>query len=292
MGFRIGTDIGGTCTDSTVMDDSGSIHIGKDLTTYPDFSGGIFDSLSDATEGMNVDLGGLLENTDLFLHATSVGENALFEREGADTGLLTTAGFEETLHATRGGYGRWSGLPFEQVKDIIHSDKPDPLIPRTRIEGISERAYRDRIVEGMDDQEVLEAVDRLVDDGVESIAGCFLWSFSSPAHERRLKELLAEEYPDLYVTVSSDVSPTIGEYERTSTTVLNAYLGPTARQYLTTLRETLESYGFDGQLLLMFAHGGLVSQEDAIERPVGLMESGPVGGLLGSQSFVLLGGFG
>jgi len=283
MGYRIGTDIGGTCTDSTIMDESGRVTIGKDLTTYPDFSQGIFDSLRDATESMDVDLGELLADTELFLHATSVGENALFEREGAETGLLTTAGFEETLHATRGGYGRWSGLPYEQVKDIINSDKPEPLIPRNRIQGLSERAYRDRIVEDLDDDEVLSAIDSLVDDGVESIAGCLLWSFSSPEHERRIKELLAEHYPDLYVTVSSDVSPTMGEYERTSTTVLNAYLGPTAEDYLTNLRTTLSEYGFDGLLLLMFSHGGLVTREDAIERPVGLMESGPVGGLLGSQ---------
>jgi len=283
MGYRIGTDIGGTCTDSTIMDDSGRVTIGKDLTTYPDFSQGIFDSLADATEDMDVDLSGLLAETDLFLHATSVGENALFEREGAETGLLTTAGFEETLHATRGGYGRWSGLPFEQVKDIINSDKPDPLLPRTSIEGLSERAYRDQIVEELDDQEVLDAVDSLVEDGVESVAGCLLWSFSSPEHEQRIKDLLAEHYPDLYVTVSSDVSPTMGEYERTSTTVLNAYLGPTAEEYLTNLQSTLSEYGFDGLLLLMFSHGGLVTQQDAIERPVGLMESGPVGGLLGSQ---------
>lgn len=283
MGYRIGTDIGGTCTDSTIMDESGRVTIGKDLTTYPDFSQGIFDSLRDATESMDVNLEELLSDTELFLHATSVGENALFEREGADTGLLTTAGFEETLHATRGGYGRWSGLPYEQVKDIINSDKPEPLIPRNRIQGLSERSYRDRIVEDLDDDEVLSAIDGLVDDGVESIAACLLWSFSSPEHEQRIKQLLAEHYPDLYVTVSSDVSPTMGEYERTSTTVLNAYLGPTAEDYLTNLRATLSEYGFDGLLLLMFSHGGLVTREDAIERPVGLMESGPVGGLLGSQ---------
>jgi len=283
MGYRIGTDIGGTCTDSTIMDESGRVTIGKDLTTYPDFSRGIFDSLSDATEDMETGLEELLEETELFLHATSVGENALFEREGAETGLLTTAGFEETLHATRGGYGRWSGLPFEQVKDIINSDKPDPLIPRKRIRGLSERAYRDRVVEGLDDDQVLEAIETLVDDGVESVATCLLWSFSSPEHEQRVKELLEEHYPDVYATVSSDVSPTMGEYERTSTTVLNAYLGPTAEEYLTSLRSTLSEYGFDGLLLLMFSHGGLVTQQDAIERPVGLMESGPVGGLLGSQ---------
>ncbi|MEF8852428.1 MAG: hydantoinase/oxoprolinase family protein [Haloarculaceae archaeon] len=283
MGFRIGTDIGGTCTDSTVMDDSGSVYIGKDLTTYPDLSRGIFDSLSDATEGMDVGLRELLADTDLFLHATSVGENALFEREGADTGLVTTAGFEETLHATRGGYGRWSGLPFEEVKDIINSDKPEPLIPRTKVEGIGERAYRGEVLAELDDGEVLDAVDRLVDAGIDSLAACFLWSFASPEHEQRLKELVADRYPELYVSVSSDVSPTMGEYERTSTTVLNSYLGPTARRYLTTLRSTLSEYGFDGQLLLMFAHGGLVGRSDAVERPVGLIESGPVGGLLGSK---------
>jgi N-methylhydantoinase A len=283
MGYQIGTDIGGTCTDSTVMDDSGRVTIGKDLTTYPDFSGGIFDSLSDATADMAVSLEELLCETELFLHATSVGENALFEREGAETGLLTTAGFEETLHATRGGYGRWSGLPFEQVKDIINSDKPEPVIPRSNVEGLSERAYRDQVVEDLDDGEVLEAVESLIEGGAESISACLLWSFQSPEHERRIKDLLAEEYPDLYVSVSSDVSPTMGEYERTSTTVLNAYLGPTAEEYLTNLRATLTEYGFDGLLLLMFSHGGLVTREDAIERPVGLMESGPVGGLLGSQ---------
>lgn len=283
MGYRIGTDIGGTCTDSTVMDESGRVTIGKDLTTYPDFSQGIFDSLSDATADMAVSLEEVLEDTDLFLHATSVGENALFEREGAETGLLTTGGFEETLHATRGGYGRWSGLPFEQVKDIINSDKPEPLIPRTRVRGLSERAYRDRVVEDLDDEEVLAAVDEFVEDGVESVATCLLWSFRSPDHEQRVQELLAEHYPDLYVSVSSDVSPTMGEYERTSTTVLNAYLGPTAEEYLTSLQTTLTEYGFDGLLLLMFSHGGLVTRQDAIERPVGLMESGPVGGLLGSQ---------
>ena len=283
MKFRIGTDIGGTCTDSTVMTDSGEIYIGKDLTTYPDFSAGIFDSLADATAEMDVDLPELLANTELFLHATSVGENALFERDGAETGLLTTAGFEETLHATRGGYGRWSGLPFEEIKDVIHSEKPEPLIPTSRIEGLSERIYRDRTISELDDEEVLEAVDRLVDSGVEAVGCCLLWSFTSPEHEQRIRELIADEYPELFVTVSSDISPTMGEYERTATTVLNAFLGPTTEEYLTNLRSGLASRGFDGQLLMMFAHGGLVTREDAIERPIGLIESGPVAGLLGSQ---------
>ena len=289
MTYRIGTDIGGTCTDSTVMDEDGRVYVGKDLTTYPDFSGGIFDSLRDATAEMDVDLPELLSETSLFLHATSVGENALFEREGAETALLTTTGFEETLHATRGGYGRWSGLPFEQVKDVINADKPEPLVPMERIAGVDERAYRDAVVEPIDDDDVLDAVDELVggddDDAaaVDALATSFLWSFAAPEHEQRVKELVAERYPDLYVSVSSDVSPTIGEYERTATTVLNAYLGPATKRYLDSLTETLADYGFEGSTLLMFSHGGLVSTGDAVERPVGLVESGPVGGLLGSR---------
>jgi N-methylhydantoinase A len=283
MTYRIGTDIGGTCTDSTVMDEDGHVYIGKDLTTYPDFAEGIFNSIADATEDMDVGLSELLADTSLFLHATSVGENALFEREGAETALLTTAGFEETLHATRGGYGRWSGMPFEEVKDVINSEKPDPLIPMDRIAGLEERSYRDREIEPLDDEEVIEAIDGFVEDGVEAIAATLLWSFRSPDHERRIEELIEERHPEQYVSISSAVSPTMGEYERTATTVLNSYLGPTAEEYLASLRETLTEYGFDGTMLLMFAHGGLVSRGDAVERPVGLIESGPVGGLLGSR---------
>lgn len=283
MTYRIGTDIGGTCTDSAVMDDDGRVYIGKALTTYPDFSEGIFASLRDATEGMDVDLDDLIRETELFLHATSVGENALFERDGAETALLTTSGFEGTLHATRGGYGRYSGLPFEVAKDAIRSDKVDPLIPDDRIAGVDERVFRTETVADLDERAVLDAAEAFVEDGVESLAACFLWSFADPSHERRVKELLEDRYPDLYVSVSHEVSPTLGEYERTATTVLNAYLGPATETYLTNLGSTLDDLGFGGNLLLMFSHGGLVSGADAVERPVGLIESGPVGGLLGSR---------
>ncbi|WP_276259054.1 hydantoinase/oxoprolinase family protein [Haloglomus litoreum] len=283
MTYRVGTDIGGTCTDSAVMDDDGRVYIGKALTSYPDFSEGIFASLRDATSGMDVDLDGLVRETELFLHATSVGENALFERDGAETALLTTSGFEGTLHATRGGYGRYSGLPFEVAKDAIRSDKVDPLIPDDRIAGIDERVFRTETVADLDEAAVLEAVETFVEGGVEAVAACFLWSFAEPSHERRVQELLAERYPELYVSVSHEVSPTPGEYERTSTTVLNSYLGPATETYLTNLEAALDDLGFEGSLLLMFSHGGLVTGADAVERPVGLIESGPVGGLLGSR---------
>jgi N-methylhydantoinase A len=163
------------------------------------------------------------------------------------------------------------------------SDKPEPLIPMENIEGISERSYRDDIVEPLDEDAVVEAVDKFVENGVEALSCCFVWSFKSPDHEQRVKEILGERHPDLHVSISSEVSPSMGEYERTATTVLNSYLKPATKQYLESLREGLTQYGFEGSILLMFAHGGLVSREDTIERPIGLIESGPVSGTMGSR---------
>lgn len=283
MTYRIGTDVGGTCTDSAIMDESGRVVIGKDLTTYPDFSGGIFNSLQDATGKMDTGFDDLIQDTSLFLHATTVGENTLFEREGAETGLLTTKGFEETLHATRGGYGRWSGQSYEETKDVVMSNKVEPLIPMENISGLSERAYRDEVVEPLDESEVREAVDAFADQGMEAIACCFVWSFQSPEHERMVERVVQEEHPNIPVSISSDVSPAMGEYERTATTVLNSYLKPATEQYLESLREKLHETGFSGTMLLMFAHGGLVSREDAVDQPIGLIESGPVSGLIGSR---------
>lgn len=283
MPYRIATDIGGTCTDTSVMDENGQIFVGKSLSTYPNLAEGIFDSLEDVTEELDVDtVDELLGETSLFLHATTIGENALFERDGAKTGLITTEGFEETLHHTRGGYGRRSGLSYLEVKNQIKSEQPEPLVPMDRVEGVTERSYHDNVLLPMDEEAVRGSVDALVDQGVESIACCFLWSHRAPEHEQRVKEIIEAEHPDLYVTVSSDVAPYEGEYERTSTAAMNSYLGPAAEEYLDELQAQMDSRGFDGSMLLMFSHGGLVPRESAVDQPVGLVESGPVGGVMGS----------
>jgi N-methylhydantoinase A len=282
VSYKIGTDIGGTCTDSVVLDDDGQIYVGKDLSTYPDFSDGIFNSLADATAELDIGVEELIQETSLFFHATTVGENTLFERDGAKTGLITTKGFEETLSSTRGAYGRWAGLSSDEAKDLIHTDRPEPLVPMDRIEGISERAFRDKIIKPLDEDEVIDALDSFADD-LDAIACCFLWSSHSDEHELAVKRIIEEEYPELYVSISSEISPTMGEYERTSTTTINSYIGPTTEQYLDSLQAELTELGFDGTMLLMLSHGGVVSKESATEQPVGLIESGPVGGLLGSR---------
>jgi N-methylhydantoinase A len=282
MEFQIATDIGGTCTDSVVMDETGSVSVGKALTTYPDFSEGIFDSLADAVDE-ETSLEELLSEASFFFHATTVGENTIFERDGSETGLLTTEGFEETLHTMRGGYGRWSGLSQEEVKHQVQTEKPEPLIPQDHIVGVGERTYRSDVLKEPDEERLREVLDTFADEGVESVACAFLWSFATPENEQLVRDLVAEEYPELYVTASHEVSPSLGEYERTSTSVINSYLGPTAEQYLESLQDRLFEFGFDGTTLLMFSHGGLVTAEEAIDKPIGLIESGPVAGVLGSQ---------
>jgi N-methylhydantoinase A len=265
------------------MDDDGRIYVGKALSTYPEPASGIFDSLEDAIEDIAVDsVSELLQDTSLFLHATTMGENALFERDGADSGLITTEGFEETLHHTRGGYGMRAGLSYTEVKNQIKAEKPDPLVPQENIEGVKERAYHDNELLPLDEEAVRGAVDSLVGQGVESIACCFLWSHRSPEHEQRVKEIIEESHPELYVTISSDIAPYEGEYERTSTAAINSYIGPAVRDYLDNLKDHLGQRGFNGSMMLMFSHGGLVTRQSAVEKPIGLVESGPVGGLMGS----------
>ena len=283
MTFRVGVDVGGTCTDSAVMDDEGKLHIGKTLTSYPDFSEGIFESLNQVAETLGLGLDDLLADTSLFLHATTVGENVLLERKGSVTGLLTTRGFEDTLHAMRGGYGRWIGLPFEQAKDAIRAGKPEQLIPREAIQGIGERMYRNKVIRPVNETEVVAAVTALRSQGVSSLACCLLWSFARPDHEVEVAEIVNRHFPDLPVFLSHEISPTLGEYERTSTTVISAYIGPTLRHYLENLTSGLDARRFKGSFLLMCAHGGLVTPQTSIRQPVGVIESGPVAGLSGSR---------
>jgi len=281
--YTVATDIGGTCTDTAVMKSSGTIVQGKALTTYPDFSNGIFESLDDAVQKIDCSVEELLSDTKIFIHSTSVGDNTIFEKTGAKVGLLTTAGFEETIESTRGGYGRIVGRSHREIKDVVRSSKPEPLVDPDQVLGVKERTYQNETIKSPSSDEIKNAVNTLVDDGVESIACCFLWSPANPTNEQKAKSVINEVTKELPVSLSSDLSTETGEFERTSTTVLNAYLVPKISTYLENLREKLSERGFGGQLLLMFSHGGSVTVDEAINKPIGLIESGPVGGLIGSK---------
>ncbi|MGQ0567903.1 MAG: hydantoinase/oxoprolinase family protein, partial [Armatimonadota bacterium] len=199
-------------------------------------------------------------------------------------GIITTRGFEDTLFATRGGYGRWSGLTEEEKRNPVDTDKLPPIVPRALIQGIKERTdTHGEIMVGADEAEVEAAVAHLLDSGAEALGVSLLWSFRNPANEETVKRVVQRLKPGMFLTLSHEIAPIVGEYERTSTVALNARLGPVISRYLDTLRDRLRGQGFQGTLLVMQAYGGLLPFDAAATRPVGMIESGPVSGLVGSK---------
>jgi N-methylhydantoinase A len=283
--YVVGVDIGGTCTDCVVVDESGQVTLGKAFSTPPDFSGGILDALGVSAAEIGIDVADLLASTRLFLHSTTVAENAVVDGTLATAGVITSRGFEDTLVTMRGGYGRWSGLTEEGKRNPIETDKLPPVVPRSLVVGVRERTDAGGDVKTAPaEREVENAVDRLRDSGADAIGVCTLWSFVNPSSERLIAGVVRRRAPHLFLTLSHEIAPIVGEYERMSTVALNARLGPVMRGYLDNLRRKLAEAGFAGQLLVAQAYGGLLPVEEAAERPVGMIESGPVSGLVGSQS--------
>jgi N-methylhydantoinase A len=280
----VGIDVGGTCTDCVVVDDAGRVTLGKAVSTPPDFSKGIFDAVGVGAAELGCTTGELLADTRLFLHSTTVAENAVVDGTLARAGIVTSRGFEDSLFATRGGYGRWSGLTEEEKRNPIEQDKLPPIVERRLIEGIRERTdSRGRRHAVPEASEIEAAVLRLLEAGVEAIGVCLLWSFADPSAERAVAEVVRRLRPDVFLTLSHEIAPVVGEYERTSTVALNARLGPVVGLYLGTLARGLAEQGFGGTLLVAQAYGGLLPLEEAARRPVGMIESGPAAGLVGSK---------
>jgi N-methylhydantoinase A len=284
MAYVVGIDIGGTCTDCVVLDEQGRTTIGKAFSTPPDFSRGILDAVDVAAASLDVAGTDLLAETRLFLHSTTVAENAVVDGNLARAGLLTSQGFTSTLFATRGGYGRWSGLTEDEKRNPMETDKPVPLVPIDRVRGVRDRIdHRGVVLAAVDEAEIEAAVRDLLDRDIEALAISLLWSFVNRDNELKVLDVVRRVAPELFVTASHDIAPTSGEYERTSTVALNASLGPVVTRYLDNLVTGLRGRGFAGLMLVMQAYGGLLPLEQAVRRPVGMLESGPVSGLMGCK---------
>lgn len=283
MGYRIAVDIGGTFTDCVIVDDEGARTIAKSLTTPGRLEQGVLDAVTVGAEMVGCTPTELLERTDLFVHGTTQATNAMLTRNGARTGLLTTKGHEDTLVIGR-VYSKTAGLP---ERDVVHASrlaKPRPIVPPELVCGVTERIDRDGdVIVALDESEVAMAIDRLLAADVEAIAVSLLWSFVNDVHERRIKEILTERAPAVFATFSHEVAPVLGEYERTATTAVNAYIGPKVAGYLTQLESRLQNEGLPHPLLVMQASGGLTSVLDAAKRPIVTLDSGPTGGILGCQ---------
>jgi N-methylhydantoinase A len=283
--YMVATDVGGTCTDTVVFAAGEPSHLGKTLSTPPDYSVGVVDSIRSAADAMGLSLAELFARTSLFMHGSTVVDNTILTRDGARTGLITTRGFEDTLLVTRGAYGRWGGLTEDRIKHPVKTERAPPLVAPDCIVGVPERVdYKGTILQDLDEAAVEAALRFLLDDkGVQAVAVSFLWSFYNADNERKVKKLVERLAPDVYCTLSSEIAPLPGEYERSSTTVINAYAGRIANRYLTNLQGLLAKAGYGGPVMVMQGYGGLLPAAEAADRSIGMLECGPAAGVIGSR---------
>lgn len=282
MKYIVGVDIGGTFTDCVALDEQGTVTLGKALSTPDDFAVGAINALSDAAQNLGLAGDELLSATQLFFHACTVADNTLITRTGPKTGLLTTEGFGDTLLIMRGR--TTEGLTESEAFRASTQSKPDPIIPRSMIEQVDERIdYKGSVLIRLEAEEIVRAVKSLLERGVESIAVALLWSLANDSHERALADFIRKHYPSIYLSLSSEVAPYLGEYERTATTAFNAYVGPKIAAYLKRLRDVLKSKGLSREPLVMQAYGGVLGIDDTCKKAVGTIESGPAAGIVGSR---------
>jgi N-methylhydantoinase A len=278
----VGVDIGGTFTDLVLMDRDGTVGTSKAPTTPGRLEQGVLDALQVHAQSMRSDVNELLPRVAWFGHGTTQATNAMIERKGSATGLITTQGFGDTILIQR-LMGYTAGVPSRQLGHYSQHRYPDPIVPRRLIREVPERVDKfGRVVTPLDEAAVRAAVSDVLSAGAGALAVTLLWSFRNPAHEQRIREIALELDPDLDVAISSEVAPLIGEYERTATTVLNSYLAATVGQYLERLEASLRDQGFAGTFGVLDSIGGVVSSEHAARHAVTLLTSGPTGGVIGS----------
>ncbi len=281
MGYLIGIDIGGTFTDCIVIDDAGTVTLGKAPSTPPDFQTGFVDSMRDVARRLDSSLEDLVRDSRIY-HGCTVGTNALVERRTAKVGLLTTRGHGDVMFAMDAG-GRLTGMPPQYMAHVAAQTKPEPLVPKGLVEEVDERvAFDGNAVVELNEDSCREAIARLVAAGVEAYAISLLWSVSNPAHELRVRELILEQAPAAFVSVSSEVIPRTGEYERTVATVVNSLIGPAMSNYLRALEGDLVELGYHETLHIMSCSGGLIDSTYSRHMPLLTIGSGPVAGLIGA----------
>lgn len=267
--YCAGVDIGGTFTDIVVLGSRGSVHIKKLASTPDDYGRGIVAGLKELLG----EIGASAEQLDGVVHATTVATNTVLEDKGAKTGLITTAGFRDVLEIRRIRIPELYNLDYEKPKTLVSR--------RLRREVIERMGPRGEVRIPLDEASVIRAAEFLRDEGVQAVAIALLHSYANPAHEKRVAELVRAVLPaDVYISCSHEILPEIREYERTSTTVVNALLGPVVSQYLNSLTHQLADLGFGRQLQIMQSNGGLMGVGAAIAKPACILESGPAAGVV------------
>ena len=273
--FTIGIDVGGTFTGLVAIDATGRTVFAKSLSTPQDQSVGVMAGLEELAQLLNLARAELLATTQRIVHGTTVATNALLERKGAKVALITTEGHRDLIEMREG---------LKNNRYNLRSPPLEPLVPRELRFGVRERLRSDgEVLIPLDDASLDQTIAAVRASGATSVAICFLHSYRNPAHEAGVAERLSRELPAVNVSRSSDVLPQIKEYERVSTTIVNAYVGPTVRHYLTGLKRRLAEAGFQGTLFIVLSHGGMAPVDEAARLAAATVLSGPAGGISGCR---------
>lgn len=284
MAYTIGIDIGGTFTDTFAIAEDGRVFSAKSSSTPPDFDRGVLDSIGELARTMGMEVPELLGEVSYICHGTTSTLNALVTGNVAKVGFLTTKGHRDSVYIMN-VEGRYAGLDVDEIQDVVNTSKPAPLVSKQLAREVVERVdYKGSVVVALDEAQAREAIRELIDLGVEGIAISLLWGFRNPAHEQRLRDIVHEEAPDMYVALSSDVSPRIREYARNSTTIMSTQVGPPLRGYIEPLSASLREQGFGGALLIMQGSGGSIAAETAPRHAITTVGSVLTGGVSGCKT--------
>ena len=268
--FRVAVDIGGTFTDIVFLGEDGQVLARKVASTPDDYSRAVLDGIKSCAQELGITAAMISEVS----HGFTVATNAIIEQKGAKTALITTEGFRDILEFRRNRIPRLYDLLYE---------KPPPLVKRQfRLEVGERMNFRGEVLRPLNKADVDRAVQRVIDNGIESVAICLLHSYANPDHEQYIAQVLAEKAPGVNLTISSDLLPEMKEYERTSTTVINCYVRPVVERYLNLLTDGLTEMGVQVPLTVMQSNGGLATADIAKQRPVYCIESGPAAGVVGA----------
>jgi N-methylhydantoinase A len=275
MGYRVGVDVGGTFTDLICVTPEGDVVLDKTPTTPEDQSVGVMNGLQELADRFGRPLQELCAEIDILVHGTTTADNTMIEMNGASTGLLVTEGHRDEIEMRR--------VHKEQIWDPTYPAPPPIARRRARIPIAERMNYRGEVLTPLDENAVRRGVQRLKQLGVRSVAVMFLFSFVNPEHERRAAEIVREEFPDVdHVSLSHEVMARGPEFERVSTTLVNAYVAPKIAAYVGSLQEKLRAAGYAGQLLIMQSTGGVMPPDYVARRAVSVLASGPTGGVMGS----------
>lgn len=253
--YVIGIDTGGTFTDCAVVDSKGNVTLGKAETTPEALEVGVIKAIEDVSIGLGLTIEQLLGKARVVNQGTTIGTNILINRNGSKAGLITTKGFEDTIYIQR-AIGRVDGLSPDEIRHTVTCRKPEPVIPKELIFGVTERIdCFGKIVIPLNLKEVEDAVDKLKAAGVEAVGVSLLWGFLYPIHEQEIKKVIEKKLPGIYCQLASNIAPTIREYGRTNTVVIDTYIGPPMIKWYGKLKNELQRRGYKHELLTMQVWG-------------------------------------